>query len=74
MANDLRVINEETKEYLGENRKTGVKDDTFYPENLRSAKNRISRLLKKKKINDTSAPFKAFPTNIVSELMTKTAG
>jgi hypothetical protein len=43
---NLRIIDEEPVAF---SRGTPINDDTFYPENLRSAKNRISRLLKQKK-------------------------
>jgi hypothetical protein len=45
-TSNLRIIDEEP---VAISRGTPINDDTFYPENLRSTKNRISRLLKQKK-------------------------
>lgn len=70
------MIEEEQKDYQGENRVTANEDDTFYPENLRSAKNRISRLLKQKKSNDAAAVKKAMASSSIEsgDIMAKTTG
>ena len=67
------MIEEEQKDYQGEYRASANDGDTFYPENLRSAKNRISRLLKQKKSNDAAAVKKALAaSSIESDNMAKT--
>ncbi len=72
-SNNLRVIEEEIKDQYGDQKNPDtVTDDTFYPENLRSAKNRISRLLKQKMTNESSAAKKVFSSSIESDLMANT--
>ena len=66
------MIEEEQKDYQGDNKT--VNDDTFYPENLRSAKNRISRLLEQKKSNDAAAVKKVMASSSIEsgDIMGKT--
>ncbi len=66
------MIEEEQKDYQGDN--NTYNDDTFYPENLRSAKNRISRLLKQKKSNDAAAVKKIMASSSIEsgDIMAKT--
>lgn len=68
----MRVIEEEQKDHIGDYNNANSTDDTFYPENLRSAKNRISRLLKQKKSNDAAAVKKALASSIGSDHVPKT--